>query len=214
MTLSFPRTDIMSAVDWSTDTRPLRLVSRQELSSRQANGKTYAKDFGSALWAGEFSTVPLLNADALRFEAMLNSLDGAIGTFEAGDMRQAAQYPAAYPDGDFDDTGTIATINANSKAISLENLPVGFKINVGCYLSFAYGVSRALHQVMESAIANTSGVTGEFEVRPHIRPGATIGTAVRFKQPRGIFCLVPDSIDLSMNDSVSSIITFQAAQTL
>ena len=78
MSLTFPRTDIMSFCAFAPGTAPLRLVSRQELSSREASGKTYAKDFGPALWIGSWTTVLLTNEDAIAFEAMLYSLKAGI----------------------------------------------------------------------------------------------------------------------------------------
>ena len=133
MSITFPRTDIMSAVDFSQDTAPLRLMSRQE-QSRQ--GVTRGKDFGSAIWFGDWTTVPLLNYDALAFEAMLNSLDGVLRVFEGGDMRAAAQYPRSHPTGAFGDTGQLLSVNANNKALALSNLDPGMVINAGCYLAF------------------------------------------------------------------------------
>ena len=214
MAISYPRTDIMSAVDWSTNTTPLQLVSRQE-QSRLASGKTIGKDLGPALWQGTFSTAPMLNVDALAFEAMLNSLDGVLNAFEAGDMRAAAQYPRAYPTGNFNDTGTLLSVNANNKALALTGLDAGMQISAGCYLSFDYGSSRALHQVMESVTANGSGVTTQFEVRPYIRAGYTLTSAVKLKQPRGIFVLLPGSVSSKLDpEANASAVTFQAIQNL
>jgi hypothetical protein len=211
MAITFPRTDIMTTVDFSADTVPLQLLARQELS-RTAYGRTIGKSLGSAIWLGEFTTVPLPNADALVFEAMLNSLDGVTGVFEAGDMRSAAQYPRAYPTGAFNDTGVLASVNANNKALALSGLDAGMQLSVGSYLSFTYGDSRALHQVMEAVTANGSGVTSQFEVRPFLRAGWTVGAAVRLKSPRGLFTLQPGTLAARMNDSTSSVVSFKAVQ--
>lgn len=213
MTLTYPRTDIMTAVDFSADTSPLILQQRQELS-RTAYGRSIGKSLGSQIWTGDFTTVPLPNADALVFEAMLNSLDGVTNLFEAGDMRAAAQYPRAYPTGAFNDTGVIASVNANNKALALSGLDAGMQLSVGCYLSFTYGDSRALHQVMEAVTANGAGTTAQFEVRPFIRPGWTVGAAVRLKSPRGLFCLQPGSISPRMNDNTSSLVSFKVVQAV
>lgn len=203
----------MTAVDFSPATMPLQLSSRQE-QSRLASGVTRGKDFGPALWMGNYTTVPLPNYDALAYEAMLNSLDGVIQTFEAGDMRAEAQYPRAYPTGNFTDSGVLASVNANNKALALSGLPVGLQLSVGCYLSFTYGTSRALHQVMEAITADGTGLTAQFEVRPYIRTGWTAGAAVKLKSPRGVFVLVPGTAKSSMNDNVSTVVTFQAVQYL
>lgn len=212
MAITYPRTDIMTTVDWSPNTLPLQLATRQE-QSRLANGKTIGKDLGPALWTGTFETVPLPVPTAISFEAMMNSLDGVIQTFEAGDMRAATQYPAAYPTGAFADTGVLASVPTN-KSMTVSGLPAGFQLSVGTFLQFDYGTSRALHQVMEAVTANGSGLTPAFEVRPYIRAGYTISAAVKFKNPRGIFVLLPGTLMSKMNDNWSTIVTFQAIQNL
>lgn len=186
--ITFPRTDLMS-VRYAN--APLRLVPQQELSTI-ASGVSIGKDLGPALWFGDFTTVALGNDDALAFEALLNSLDGVVQTFEAYDVRRP--YPRAHADGAFTDSATLASVNANNKALALAGLASGFALSVGDYLSFDYGSSRALHQVMEPATVGAGGVTPQFEVRPHIRPGFTAGAAVRLKKPAGLFTLLPGSV--------------------
>jgi hypothetical protein len=211
MAISFPRTDIMTFVRYGAESVPLRLVSRQE-SSRTAGGVTRGKDLGPALWVGEFTTVPLPIAKAVAFEAMLASLDGVIGTFEAGDPRRP--YPAEHADGDFNDTGTLTAVHESNKAIQLASLDVGFTLSVGDFLVFTCGSSRALHQVMESVTANGAGATGYFEVRPHIRSGYTLPAAVTLKRPKGIFTLQPNSVVPRSISAVNGVVSFKAIQHL
>lgn len=212
MTMTFPRADIMSMVDYSTDTAPAMLVSRQE-TSRLANGATRGKDLGPALWVFSFTTVPLLNEDASAFEAALDTLDGLINPFEAADLRRVM--PRAYPDGSCND-GVLHSVNANNKALSLSGLVAGQVISAGDFLSFDYGASRAYHRAAETVTANGSGVTPEFEVRPFIRPGWTLSpsTAVKLKNPRGVFTLVAGSVSSKLIDGLHSQVSFQAQQFL
>jgi hypothetical protein len=154
----------------------------------------------------------MLFRDALAFEAALNSLDGVVNIFEAGDLR--ARFPRSNPTGTFTDSGTLNSVNANNKALSLTGLPSGLVLSPGDYLSFSYGTSRALHQVVEGATANLAGLTPEFEVRPHIRPGFTTGSAVKLKNPNGQFTLIPNSVSSSLNTKNTSVITFKAIQYL
>lgn len=210
MSLTFPRADIMSFCAFAPGAAPLRLVSRQELSSREASGKTYAKDFGPALWIGSWTTVLLTNEDAIAFEAMLYSLDGAINLFEGRDLRKP--YPRFYPDGVFNDTGKINSIGANNKSLSLKSLPASFKLAVGDFLSFDVGTHRALHQVMEAVTANGSGLTTEFEIRPHIWPGTATNTSVILKQPAALFSINPGSISSQMNGGRYTAVSFEGTQ--
>jgi hypothetical protein len=213
MTISFPRTDIMSFCGYAPDAVPLRLTSRQE-SSRTAGGVTVAKDLGPALWFGSYVTTELDLDDMVSFEATLNSLDGSIQTFEAGDMRRP--YPKAHASGSFNDTGVLNAVDSNNKAIKISGLDAGFVLSVGDYLSFTYGTNRALHQVMESATANGSGLTPYFEVRPHLRVGWTLSPAisVTLKKPMGVFMLVPGSVNPQMRSGLSGSVAFQAVQYL
>lgn len=207
MTIVFPRTDILSSVGYSDQT--FHLISRQE-QSRTAYGRTIAKDLGSAIWMATYTTGELPNDDALVFEAMLNSLDGAIQPFEASDLRRIN--PRAYPDGAGASDGLLSSVNTNTKALALSGLAVGQIVSAGDYLAFDYADSRALHQAVESVTTNDSGVTAQFEVRPHIRPGWTIGTTVKLKSPRGLFSLMPGTVSSRLNGPLYSIISFQAVQ--
>lgn len=208
MTITFPRTTILD-VDFADQT--FQLISRQELS-RQANGRTIGKDFGSAVWVATYTTKPLLNDDALAYEALLDSLDGVVQTFEASDLRRP--YPRSYPTGAACNNGVLVSVNANNKALALSGLVAAQVVSAGDYLSFTYGSSRALHRVAESVTANGSGVTAQFEVRPHLRAGYSISAAVTLKTPRGIFTLVPGSVSSKPHGGMHSVISFQAVQSL
>ena len=208
MTIAFPRTDILSSVPFQDQT--FQAVPRQELS-RTAGGRTLAKDHGSALWMATYTTIELPNDDALAYEAALNSLDGAIQAFEAGDLRRV--YPRQYPDGTGANDGVLASV-PSAKSITLSGLAAGQVVSAGDYLSFTYGSSRALHQAVETIAANGSGVTGEFEVRPYIRAGYTLSAAVKLKTPRGLFTLMPGSVSSKISRSLFSVVTFKAVQVV
>lgn len=211
MSISFPRTDIMTLVDYSADTTPPALTPRQEFS-RQAGGATRGKDLGPALWVFSYVTKPLPNDDASDFEAVLDSLDGVIQPFEVCDLRRI--YPREYPTGASCNDGALASVNANNKALSLSGLVAGQIISRGDFLAFDYGDNRAYHRAAETVTADGTGLTPEFEVRPHIRPGWTISpaTTVKLKLPRAIATLAPGSVSSRPNGGLHSVISFQAVQ--
>lgn len=211
MTISYPRTDIMTFVPYGPSSVPLRLQQRQELS-RTAGGITVGKDLGSPIWVGDFTTAILPIDDMVEFEAMMNSLDGVVGTFEAGDMRRP--YPKAHSSGVFNDTGALYDVHSSNKAIRLAGLDIGFHLSVGDYLSFNYGTARALHQVMEAAAAVSGGVTDFFEVRPHIRTGWVLSpsTSVTLKKPKGVFTMTPGSLSSQMSGPIHGTVQFSAVQ--
>jgi hypothetical protein len=209
MAITFPRTDIITSVGYTDQT--FMLMSRQEISG-QANGVLRGKDLGSALWTASYTTIELLNADAIAFEAALNSLDGLTNAFEAGDLRN--RYPRNYPTGSFTDSGVLATVGSNNKSLSISGLPANFVISAGDYFHFTYSTSRALHQAVETVTASGAGLSPVFEVRPFIRPGYTISNAVTFKLPNGQFILQPNSISTTLKSMVSSAVSFKAMQYL
>jgi hypothetical protein len=211
MAITFPRADVFTSIEFAE--QKWRLVSRQELS-RQANGVTRGKDFGSALWFAEWRTVNLKNMDSVEAEAILNSLDGTVNGFYAHDLRRP--YPASDPDGSFTDSGEIHSVGLDLKSLKLKSLPNGFVLTRGDYLAFDYGAgpSRALHQVMEATTADGGGTTAFFEVRPHIRPGAEADIAVTLKKPSALMRLDPGSLDQVAGGTWFGNVTFRAFQSL
>lgn len=185
------------------------LLYRQEYS-RQANGISIPKDMGRPIWTMDATTKPMPHDEALAFEAKMETLDGGLGTFNAWDVRKP--YPSAYRNGDFADTGKIATIASNRKALSLYNLPGSFALSVGDYLSFqGYGWA-SLHRIVQAVTANGSGVTTQFEIRPHLWFTVDVDTPVVLKKAFTVMSIIPGSITPSQNDALHSVVTFQAYQ--
>lgn len=205
--ITTPRGDILTTVGFVDG--PFLLLPRQELGGREANGAQPGIDFGSALWGATYTTEPLRNDDAADFQAVLNSLDGVIEVFEAWDLRRAV--PRAHRDGSAQD-GVLETVNANNKAMTLSGLAANQIVSRGDYLSFVYGNNRALHQAMETVAADGAGLTPEFEVRPHLRAGWALDTVVNLRAPRGLFILVPNSIQPRRVNGHIEGFTFQAGQ--
>jgi len=187
-------------------TLSFRLRSRQELS-RQANGRAIGKDFGTPIWVATYATDNVPNYLAVALEAEMDRLDGVINPFEAWDMRRPG--PRAHRDGAAND-GVMRSVTGN-RLMALSGLKAGQVISQGDYLSFDYGNNRALHRVSSGTAADQFGVTPPFEVRPHLRPGWTVGMPVNLLAPRGLFNLVPDSLQPSTQAFVTNI-TFQVTQ--
>lgn len=209
MTISYPRSDILTTVGFEPPF-VFDLIDRQE-QSRTALGRTIVKDLGPQLWRATYTTAELLNDALVDFQAMLASLNGAVGTIEAWDIRRP--WPNLYRTGTAAN-GTLAAVNGNTKALALNGLNAGQVISRGDYLSFDYAGKRALHQAMESVTANGAGATGQFEVRPFIRAGWNLGTAVNLKAPRGVFALVPGSVTPTQTRGKAGKVTFQAVEAL
>lgn len=185
------------------------LLYRQEYS-RQASGVTIPKDMGRPLWMMEASTIVMPHHEALAFEAKMEMLDGGLGTFNAWDVRKP--YPSAYPNGDFPDTGKIATIGSNRKSLSLYNLPGSFALSIGDYLSFQGHGWASLHRIVQAVTANGSGVTAQFEIRPHLWFNVDVDTPVVLKRAFTIMSVEPGSITPTQVDALHSTLSFRAFQ--
>lgn len=211
MTLTFPRADILSI--GSVVQLSFRLVSLQEIA-RSAGGVIAAKDMGPAIWQIEATTIPRTPDDEVTFEAALHSLDGSVRTFSAYDLRRP--YPLAHATGLFDDSGYLHTVDSDKTRIRIGGLPENLTLSPGDYLAFDYGGSRALHQVVESAVASGGGLTPLFEVRPHIRSGYSTGTGtpVTLKRASGIFALTPDGISIQSSGPRVWSATIKAIQVI
>lgn len=86
--------------------------------------------------------------------------------------------------------------------LGLKELPAGFQLSAGDYLSLVVEGRRVLHQVVEDATANGSGITGAFAVRPAPWIGTVADMAVTLKKPSCRMALLPQSITTRMQSGL------------
>lgn len=214
MTITYP----VSLLDeFPGTTRRFDLVYQQEHSPLRS-GKQIVADVGPALWRMDVVSVLMRPALLKYWKARLASLENGIQTLIGYDM--TAKWPIAYPRGTWPTLGAFNGIGAlyavpSTKAVRISGLPQGYQVSVGDYISFDYGTSqRALHQAVESAVADGDGRTAAFEVRPHIRPGYEIATAVSLVKPHALMMIVPDSVAVPGDEWARGTVSFSAIQTL
>ncbi|MET0721032.1 MAG: hypothetical protein ABWY64_09380 [Tardiphaga sp.] len=208
MAITYPINLLPGFPGWTTG---FSLRWRQEQST-QASGRILVKDMGAPLWTLRAASKVLSpnNLDAWR--ARLEALENGLQQFWGYPMTRC--YPIAYPNGSwptgvaFNGTGIVAAVNANRKAISVQALPAGFVLSVGDYVS----VAGDLHQVMEAATANGSGVTPQFEIRPHLWPAAAVGAAASVARPSCLMAIVPGSLSSDAQLNGWGSISFQAIE--
>ncbi len=196
---------------WTTE---FNLLWRQE-QSRTAGGQTIAKDLGSPLWQMTAQSKSLKPNELDYWRARLTSLENGLKTFRA--FPKSRCFPVAYPNGSwptgsaFNGVAQLATIATSRKAASLSSLPAAYKVSVGDYIQIG---DKDLHMVMEPVTANGSGVTTQFEVRPHLWPGVTAPTTARVAKPSCIMAIVPGSISTTADLSTGrGTVTFQAIES-
>lgn len=207
MTITFPNATLFAT--WPIITTKFRLQPRQSIS-RQANGMPIAVDFGLAVWTATYISAPLEHGRCVQLEAALNSLDGAINPIFGGDTR--LEYPYAYPTGAFTDAGAILAWGGSGKSVSMNGLPAGFIITAGDYFRLATGGVRYLFQAVESITANGSGVTADFEIRPHYPTGASGTPLVFFKKPQMAMIVDPATVAFADEGSLTGTVTFATLQ--
>jgi hypothetical protein len=192
---------------------------RQE-QSVQASGRILVKDMGAPLWSLRAASTALKPNALDYWRARLDALENGLMTFWGYSMSRC--YPQAYPYGSWPTgssfsgtTAVLASISTDRKTVTLSALPAGFNLKVGDYIAVIVATSparRDLHQVMEVATASGGGVTGAFEVRPHIWPDVTTGKNVSVKQPACLMAIVPGSVASDAQLNGFGTVSFQAIE--
>jgi hypothetical protein len=212
MTITYPldKSFLANLPGFTTD---FDLLWRQE-QSRTAGGRTVVKDFGSPLWRASVQSRSLKPNELDHWRARLTTLENGLKTFRS--FPKVRWFPIAYPNGSwptgdaFAGVGSIATIAANRKAVSVSGFPAGYRFSIGDYLQIG---EKDLHQVVEAAVVDENGVSPQFEIRPHLWPGVAAPVAVTVKQPACLMTVVPGSVSSSADLGTGrGAISFQAIE--
>lgn len=210
MAITYPLDILADFPGWTPE---FDLLWRQE-QSRQANGVTRVKDFGSPLWRLSAVSRSLSPNLLDEWRARLDALENGLEQFKGYSLSRC--YPIAYPNGSWPTggafNGTTAAINAinpNRKSITLKQLPAGFQLRVGDMIQVG---TANLHRVQEAATANGSGLTAAFEVRPHLWPETVINDAVSVKSPACLMAVVPGSASSTSDLAGRGTVSFQAVE--
>lgn len=175
---------------------PFDLPEQVEMSGL-ASGEILSARVGPDLWTGEMFWGRVLDEELREQKALVN-LVRAGGSFMLADPKR--RYPLADPGGVILGAAApvIGVLDAgDARMIGLSGLPQGYVLSTGDLLAFEYGsdpVRRALHEVSRGPVtADALGATGLFEVRPHLRPGALVGTGITLVSPACKAIMVPGS---------------------
>lgn len=191
-------------------------LTQQQEYSGLGSGEGLSHDLGPPLWEGEVGCAQFPHAEVEKWRARFNTLDGSNNSFLL--YNPAAKYPTTDPAGTLLAAAsvTIQSINANRKEMAFTGLPAGFVVPWGAYASIT-GLSpsrTALVQLAADATANGSGVTGQVEIRPHLRPWITTTMAVTLLLPPAKVKIVPGSLRVETSGALHSRLRFTARQTL
>lgn len=150
-------------------------------------GATHEAETADRLWSGAIQIHSDTHEAATALQALANTLRYAGRSFFLYDLRRP--FPSQDPTGSTLGASTvqIASLNSDTRRLALKGLPASYVLSRGDYLGFTYGSSPvlyALHQVIDATVtANGSGITPEFEVVPHIDPGAAVDDPATLARP-------------------------------
>jgi len=191
------------------------LETGQELSGI-GSGAIIAARLRPSRWVAD---VNASNMDLWTYKqclALIDVLDGSLSTFLMYD--HANQYPTSDPTGSIVGASTvqIQSVGADYKSLALKGLPANYVLSRGDLIQVTwFSPARiALHRVIPSSVtADGSGITAEFEVRPHIIDGMAANDACSIKQPAAEMLMVPGSLSVNAQPFSGSI-SFKAVQML
>ena len=201
----------MPVYDLDTFLAPLRVVAQtmtlgegSSVQNQTAGGEVLRSGGAARLWRGSLVLAPMQNGDAGSLHAKLHALASSDAAFTINDMaRDGAGF-----------TAQINGVNPDGR-VSLRAAGANRVLRAGDYIGFTYAGRRALHQVVEPANANASGVTGAFDVVPPIRPGWAVGAAVTAGAARCVAVMVPGSLRVGASGpAATSGASFDWIQTL
>lgn len=219
MALTFP---LNRAFFW--DTLLIESISfdapEQLAQSRTSGGEQLTAEYAERLWTGRVELGAMQPHELGNPEALLSVLRHAGRTFDAYDWRRP--YPLLDPTGSILGAAApkIKALGGDPRELSLKDLPVGYTLSAGDYLSFPYSylsvTRQALHRVVNvQVVADGAGETALFEVTPPLRPTPAVGQGVDLKKPYCRAVLVANSFTPNTGSwNLSDGLGFDFVQTL
>lgn len=211
ITFPIPQADLgdqlpIKSVEWE--------LERHQETSMDGSGEFLVADLAPPLWMGTVELRPLLKTEARKLEAKFNALDGGIWAFYLANPM--GWWPASDPGGVLYDTSTptIGNIETNRKELSILDLPVGYVLQAGDFLSITYGTNRrGLFQLVSDVVVDGAG-TANVEVRPHLSTGILPSDEVTFAKPAAKVKVLPSTFKKTWYNNNRDVITFNVRQTL
>ncbi len=183
-------------------------------ASSSAVGEAHYATRGVPLFMAKITSPPMPNAEAEGLMALVNSLQGSLGTFLLNNKR--LPYPSSDPDGSImgATTPALGTITDRTH-VAFTGFPNSYSIPLGTYFGLIFDTSR--YYIGQFAAAKTAhvstGAVTSVEITPAL-PDSVSGTpAVTVLKPAGKFKLVPGSAYLTNVGLVNASIVLNARQT-
>lgn len=185
--------------------------------------RTAVVDFAPARWRLRILTSAMSAADFAIWRAFLGAQEGGKRVFLGFDPLGGC--PRAYPNGvGAPSSWPVAAWRARldgahprspAGVVALKSLPVGYAVSVGDYIGFVgaggLGGGRALHRVLESAVADGTGRLS-VQVEPPVQFAAAGDTEVTLRDATCAMRLVPGSWQGPREQRIYQVVEFEARQ--
>ncbi|MBM1833767.1 hypothetical protein JQW92_16995 [Sulfitobacter pseudonitzschiae] len=166
--------------------------------SQTAGAEVLLDEIGNRYWQGVINLGRMQRHEKREAQVLIDAVRSASGSFFASDISQSFPQDDPTGSGISGATPKISSLPADKRLIGLSGLPSGYTLRRGDYLSFTYlsnPTRYALHRIVDATVtANGSGATADFEVMPHIQPGAATNTSVELVRPSCKAIILPDSV--------------------
>lgn len=192
-------------------------LSETSAQNQTAGGEVIGASWGARLWRFSVSLAAMAADDLDVLAGRLSLLADGGRTFLAVPPYRAA--PIADPDGRFiaGSSPQIATLPSGGTSLTLSGLPAGYQLTAGDFLSFERSVPARyeLHRLVTGGTANTAGFSPVLQVVPALRPGVTVGAAVKLVNPVMRGRIVPGSLRMAARDlAIGAGPSFEVIQTM
>lgn len=187
-------------------------IRDQREFSGMGSGQTLSAQMGPSLWQATVNLHKRYHEDMAEVEALVQMLIDRSETFYLYDPRKV--YPKMDPTGSVLTGYTPKVYSSSPSQIILKDLPAGFVISTGDFMSFPYagGGRIALHRAVETVTVDGTGMTPAFDVVPFIQAGLTAETVVSLIKPVMRCAITPGSFQVSSVDALSSAGEFSVVQ--
>ena len=194
-------------------------LSDLSVANTLQSGAIQVMDLGDPLWSATFKTCVMEAEDRQMWQAWAMSLRRG-RKFLAFDPEK--EFPAAYGSavlgltraigGAFDGSAALGAVTATT--VQLLGLPALYQAKAGDMLSFPWNGVRALHQLVEDAAANSSGIM-TLSVEPPVRlnPAPAVSATVDLVRPACVMLLKPGTFSAPASYDPQPV-SFEAVQAI
>lgn len=176
----------ITSVEWD--------IQRNDELSGVGSGQIWPAELADPLWMANVVLWSDRTPVIKQIAALIRALHGSQEAFWLYDP--LSKYPAADPDGSILGTNSITISSRGTYTITLQGLPLGYKITLGDKMQIAYGsgpVRYAFLEASESVTEHTGDTKVQVETFPHPPAGIKAGDPVTLIRPACRCVIVPGS---------------------